>query len=311
MESTSHIVILASTFPGDLVASRTLLVAVRQRTSATVAVRRQLLPLIRDIVVDPIAYDMPWPVDVWSDAFEQTLEDLRLPAGATLLDLVGTPPTMRWIERRKGRSIGYRVCPDEQAPYERMVEWCIPPGRKDDPTHFGVRLLRALPGHEDATRWPSELFPRALYPYSPAGNTIALAPGCGRGAEDKRMPSSFWTRLAAWARAHGRPVTWFLGPDEIDMASALVETGDGVIDGDWDDVLVAHAQSCLGVTNDTCHMHIRAHQRRPTFALFRRPEVAEWGDYPGLLTCLGPPTSLSEEGALAQVLTWLDAQLDG
>ena len=89
------------------------------------------------------------------------------------------------------------------------------------------------------------------------------------------------------------------GPDEAELLPELVRDRDRVVSGPWNEVLEAHQSSLFGVTNDTVHMHIRAHSGVQTVALFLTSEVAHWGSYPGNVCCLRP---MQAAGGVAMVL---------
>lgn len=304
----SPLIVLASTSPGDLVASRSLLAALACRADVQVAIRRQLLPLVGDLPVDSLPYDLPWPVDTEADKLAVMYEGLGLRPDLTVLDLVGMPSVMQWLRAGPRPSMGYRVQPGEDVPYLRTAPWHV---RADedgagDTTHFGVRLLRIIPGFETLQHWPPGYFEAALYPGRPSlGGRLALAPGCGRAGADKRMPVEAWRPISQHARSLGQHLVWFIGPDEVELIPQLVDPADEVISGGWDEVLRAHASCDLGVTNDTCHMHLRAHLARQTLAFFRRPEVDPWGAYPYGVTCVAPPTSHNIERSVSIARHWL------
>lgn len=308
----SPLFVLAPTAPGDLVASRTLLAALAARAEVRVAVRRALLPLIEDLARGAVTYDLPWPVDPDSEEFAEVLTGFELPAHRLVLDLLGMPSVMRWLQATRHASLGYRVQADEDVPYLRSALWHLRGDGVDveDLTHFGVRLLRIIPGYDELRCWPPSLFDQARYPHQhTSSGRLALAPGCGRGGADKRMPSAFWRPLARRARSLGLLVVWFIGPDETELIGELVEPADEVISGGWDEVLASHAGCALGVTNDTCHMHLRAHLACPTLAFFRRPEVEPWGAYPSSVTCVAPPESLAVDRSIALAVEWLQRAL--
>lgn len=303
----SPLCVLVPSAPGDLVASRALLAVLAQCTEAHVLVHERLLPLIVDLGAAPGGNGQP--VRISFGAFTATPHGLG--CDRTLLDLVGLPDTLRWLRANGHPSLGFRIDEDEVLPYRRSAPWCLPATvGEEDQTHFGVRLLRIVPGFEDLRTWPAGAFEAALYRRrARTEGRLALAPGCGRGAEDKRMPVAVWRSIAQRARSLGLRPVWFIGPDEFDLQPSLVGTGDEVVSGSWDEVLDAHAGCSLGVTNDTCHMHLRAHLARPTLAFFRRAEVDPWGAYPFGVTCVPPTTSLDSERSVALAKTWIDAGL--
>ena len=301
--------VLAPTFPGDLVASRALLAALGARGSVAVAVMQSLAPILRDLPVALQPYSTTVSSDVHDAHFCHELELLGVPANACVLDLIGTPPTMAWLSARGGPSTGYCLDRTEHLPYTTVVEWAIPPANRSDRSHYGVRLLRVLPEHATATSWPDGCFERALYKHGQPAlfDRIALVPGCGRWGLEKRMPVSFWRAVAAEVRSRAWRPTWFLGPDEVDLAADLVERGDAIVSGTWDDALNEHARCAVGVSNDTSHLHVRAHLGRQTLAFFRRDDAPEWGHYPGFVTCIDARQSLDDGRAVEAAVAWLTA----
>lgn len=303
----SPLCVLAPSVPGDLAASRALLAVLGRCTEAHVLVHERLLPLIVDLGAVPDGLGRPGRISFGAfTAAPQGLERDR-----TLLDLVGLPDTLRWLHESGHPSLGHRIDEGETLPYRRCASWRLPAAAGgEDQTHFGVRLLRIVPGFEDLRTWPAGAFEAALYPRrARAEGRLALAPGCGRGAKDKRMPVDVWRSIAHRARTLGLRPVWFIGPDEFDLWPSLARPGDELVSGAWDEVLDAHAGCSLGVTNDTCHMHLRAHLARPTLAFFRRAEVDPWGAYPFGVTCVPPPTSLDSERSVALAEAWIDAGL--
>lgn len=307
-EARSHdLLILAPTFPGDLIASRTVIVAFAMRASVLVAVRQELAPILDDLPVTVRRYSMSAVAPTDNDVSSQQFELLGIPTDLPSLDLVGSPATRAWIATRSAPSTGYALDPAEEMPYTTVVNWAIPPGKGTDRTHFAVRLLRALPEYAAATSWPEGYFERALYTpvETPIPRALALAPGCGKWGLDKRMPLEFWRQVATYARARGWMPTWFLGPDETDLAAPLVETGDTLVSGGWDIALSHHARCAVGISNDTSHLHLRAHLGRTTLVFFRRGEAPEWGYYPRFVTCIESAESLADSEAIRAAIEWL------
>lgn len=310
LKNDGSVVALVQTFPGDLVASRSALRLLCDQARVMLVVRRQLVPLLKGLEGDILTYDLPWPFDPMSPTLLHGLPWSRMPDDSIIIDLIGLPSSMEMIRSLGCYSIGHAITDDEPTPYTLNVPWNL--GTQPDRTHFAIRMLRLVPGFEDAMAWPPGVFERACFPETAKGNgRIALAPGCGRAGCDKRMPVSFWGDLAHWLRNNCFAITWFLGPDEIELAPLLVHASDNHEGGDWDAVIRAHLRCGLGITHDTCHMHLRAHLAGPTFAVFRRSDMAEWGAYPKYVTCIGPSDFPDVEQAARLAKQWvLDQTFD-
>jgi hypothetical protein len=213
------------------------------------------------------------------------------------------PDSGRLCDALPGRSVGV---PDRAA-YDREVVWCLTP---DDPTHYAVRLLRYLPERPAAERFDAAEWRRCAYPHPcPVRSArLALAPGSGRARPSKRWPMAGWRRVAAWALRSGLTPVWFLGPDERELLAEAAAAGGEVVSGPWDEVIAAHAGCPVGLCNDTVHLHIRAHLRVRTLALFRDSRWEHWGAYPervaGLrVTGAGGPEVEQVLGALRTIIS--------
>ncbi len=308
---TAPVLVLLPVSPGDLIACRSLLVELKARTPIHLLLREELLPLVADLADAPICYRLPWQDDLSGGPLERALAALNLPHGAPVIDMIGMTASWKLIDSLGLSAIGWRVQPSEELPYTTEVAWSLPTATSLDTSHFSVRLLRAIPEYRSATDWPEGVFDRALYLASegPSPNRLALAPGCGRAGNEKRMPGEFWCSVAEQARYRKLIVTWYLGPDESELADVLVDTGkDEVVDGSWGEVIAAHRRDALGISNDTCHMHIRAHLQRPTLAFFRRGELQEWGGYPRHVDCVDA-RGMSVENTVEAATQWLDRKI--
>ncbi len=275
------------------------------RRRVVVHVRERLAPLLRDLSVEVHPY-IPLVTDVDDEAIASELDRLTMSPYDEVLDLIGSEPVQGWIRNRPGDSIGYVLDPND-LPYTKTCVWSLPSPSGEDRTHVAVRLLRSLEAHGAARAWPEGAFDRARFVDRSTGSTstVALAPGsCVRG-DEKRMPLRFWQGTAAWLRTRGHRVRWFLGPDEKGLVPLVVEHGDELVDGPWDEALDAHARCRFGVSNETCHMHLRAHLGRETLAFFRREDAATWGSYPKFVRCVEPPLSLDETSAMDAATQWL------
>jgi len=303
------VVALVPLYPGDLLASRTALRVLARQLPLTLVVREQLSPLVAGIGGRALTYDLPWPFDPASLAFQRRLRHVEIPEQSLVIDFIGMAASMEAIRRWGIGSIGHSISAEEPTPYTVKVPWSL--DGTPDRTHFAVRMLRLVPGYSEATEWPRGLFERARFPVTVAGyGTVALAPGCGRAGNDKRMPVPFWRELAAWLRGSGFDLIWFLGPDEMELSPLLVEEGDEQEGGDWDAVIRSHVRCGLGITHDTCHMHLRAHLAALTLAVFRRDDVAVWGAYPKYVGCIGPEDSLDAVRTVEIVKQWVRERVE-
>jgi hypothetical protein len=310
LTDAGSVVAFVPTFPGDLVASRSALRLLCDQARVMFVVRQQLVPLLDGIDGDILAYDLPWPFDPMSPTLLHGVPCSRMPDRSLVIDLIGMPASMQMIRSLGGYSIGHAITDGVPTPYTFNVPWNL--GAEPDRTHFAIRMLRLVPGLGDTMGWPRDVFERACFPEAAHGDRrIALAPGCGRDGCDKRMPVTFWRDLAYWLRSNCFAITWFLGPDEIELAPLLVHASDKHEGGDWDSAIRAHLRCGLGITHDTCHMHLRVHLAGLTFAVFRRPDMAEWGAYPKYVTCIGPCDFPDAEQAARLAKQWvLDQTFD-
>jgi hypothetical protein len=89
----------------------------------------------------------------------------------------------------------------------------------------------------------------------------------------------------------------------------MVERDDEHEAGDWSAVIQSHRRCGLGITHDTCHMHLRAHLGGETLAIFRRPDVSEWGAYPRYVTCIGPDDSVDADRTGEIARDWVRDQI--
>jgi ADP-heptose:LPS heptosyltransferase len=94
-----------------------------------------------------------------------------------------------------------------------------------------------------------------------------------------------WRELATWAITQGLSPVWFVGPDESELVEECRSLGGEVVTGDWSEVVDWHGRCTYGVTNDTVHLHIRAHSGVSTVGLFLVSSALHWGSYPGGSTC--------------------------
>ena len=199
-----------------------------------------------------------------------------------------------------GRKIGV---PDPVR-YDCDVSWHV--GERDD-THYAVRLMRYLPNRATATAFVPEEWGRCHYPMEspPSHRHLALAPGCGIENRSKRWPMESWLLIAAWAINRGMVPVWFLGPHERDLVDDARRIGGDIVAGDWGEVIAQQSRCALGVTNDTVHLHVRAHLAVHTVALFITSAIAHWGDYPHGVKCLhvGPTHSSDAVRDVIQTLS--------
>lgn len=309
MKSLDPVVVLLPAHPGDLVACRALLAELSSRTHVVALVRNELRPLVSDLLLEFRCYRLSRQPGLENPLLEALL-NLSLPKGMIAVDLIGMPASWHFIRTNELTAIGhYLESNDGLVPYVDTSPWCLRGVLRDD-SHFGVRMLRLIPEFRQLRIWPDGVFKNAMYrEIQHAGRSLGLAPGCGLAGKAKRMPPPFWSAIAQVARARDLRVVWYLGPDESDLAPMLgIQDVDRVEDGGWDSVLASHAGDEYGVTNDTCHMHIRAHMQRKTLSLFLRGEVNEWGGYPSNIVAIDA-SDRSVDSCIDLAAVWLLDQL--
>lgn len=277
---------IAPDHPGDAVCARHVVELISRLGRTALAHRQPLAGLFMGLPVDPFPYRL---------TVSETKAALAAHAGpdTTVYDLLCDVASGELCSSLPGRSVGI---PDP-ARYDDEVPWTL--GTRDD-THYAVRLTRYLKPKRTATtfverEWRRSHFPRML---APSRKLLALAPGCGKLNPAKRWPMAGWREVVKWAAIRGLSPVWFLGPDESELMEDCNSLGGEVVTGDWDDVVEWHGRCAYGVTNDTVHLHIRAHSGVSTVGLFLVSSVAHWGNYPGGGTsCLMLPTGGPSAGA--------------
>ena len=310
-DSTDLLYVLAPTAPGDLVASRPVLAALAKNKPLNVAVEKSLAPLLAGLSHSCTTYEIKESVNVHHPDFKRSLQGLDIPAEAHVLDLIGTLPTLDWLAERHGPSSGYNFDTTSKLPYDNLIEWQLQKDGAIDRSHYAVRLLRIIPEYAENTWWPNAFdLPSFGYHVAASPGQIAMIPGSGKGGTGKRMPVAFWRLLATSLREQKLTPVWFLGPDEVNLVDELVCSGDIWAGAAWPEIIRAHATCAYGFSNDTCHVHIRAHIPRSTFVFFRRDDGAEWGGYPRHVNYIEPPATLDDRQALNEARSWLCTQMN-
>jgi len=272
--NTIEYVTIAPDCPGDVVCSRYLLSIVSRQGHSAVVVPKKLSPLLMGINVEIFSYSNH-PCEVADVVRARTSPNTQI------YDLLCYEHSGALCQKLGLYCVGV---PDPVS-YDREVVWNL---TTNDPTHYAVRLLRYLPTQTRATAFQPAQWLESSYPVASVGSPprIALAPGCGRENPSKRWLAEGWARIAGWASANSIEPIWFLGPDESELIDDLVSSGGSVVSGDWTQVILAHAQCQIGLTNDTVHLHLRAHLPVLTLGLFFTSSVDHWGAYPSRVEAL-------------------------
>lgn len=255
--------------PGDLVACRTALAILTRRAHTIGIVDGRLAPLVQDLMGKVLHWRFS------KDGSSPLLDQARF-----AVDLLGSPESSQAIKTNRLLAAGHVSHEPLSDGYIISARWALP-WLTPDKSHYSVRQLRVVGDFSEASTWPADWFDAASYPRHEASEQmVALAPGSSIDGAWKRMPSEFWKQLAGRLRARSLRVAWFIGPDEWELADFLVEPSDKAVGLPWDEVLASHGRSVVGVVNDTCHLHIRAHSGVSTVALFNHDEIEEWAGYP-------------------------------
>lgn len=288
---------IAPDHPGDAVCARHVVELISRRGRTALLCREQLAGLFVGLPVESFPYRL---------TVSETKPALAAHSGpdTTTYDLLCDVTTGELCSSLPGPSVGV---PDP-ARYDYEVPWTL---SAPDDTHYVVRLTRYLNDRRaarvfDESEWRRSHFRRTR---TPSRQYLALAPGCGRANTAKRWPMAGWRELATWAAAQGMSPVWFVGPDETELLEECRSLGGEVVTGDWSEVVQWHKRCACGVTNDTVHLHIRAHCGVSTVGIFLVSSALHWGSYPnGTTYCLtlaanGPTDNVGVVlGALAQML---------
>lgn len=297
--------IIAPTSPGEAVCSRYAIAAHALDRSVAVVIKPELAPLLRGLpnctIVHRPMLGEPAQVNVYLAELRATCQS----AGARIVvDLDGKPVLASRLHCLGLKRIGTVNAPREACWYDDAIRWSYGP---QDRTHYAVRLARTAQGYEKTNvfvqgAWSESRFDLALQ----ADRRAALCPGSGQFGAGKRWAVWCWREVASFLRCSGWQVTWFLGPDESELREPLVEVSDSVCGGGtWTDVIHGHASCVLGISNDTCHLHIRAFLRRKTCVVFFRGEVMEWSSYPESVAVVDGALEGGHALALRRVKDWL------
>lgn len=266
--------IISPNCPGDLVCSRHVIDVLSRRGKTTAIVPKSLLGLLHGLSIEILSYDS-LPIE--------TLPIIRLRCSkqTNIYDLLCFSTSGDLCLSLQGHTVGV---PDPVR-YDRNILWKI--GDKDE-THYAVRLTRYLPECETAIAFDAEKWKQCHYSLAsaPSSKSLALAPGCGIENRSKRWPMESWLMVATWAIESGLTPIWFLGPHERDLTDDARQIGGEIVSGNWKDVIIKHSQCALGITNDTVHLHIRAHMPVQTIGLFITTSSDHWGNYPYGVKCL-------------------------
>lgn len=311
-DSPDLLYVLLPTAPGDLIASRSVLTALAKNKSLHLVVKKSVAPLLAGLGLASSTYEIKESINVHHPEFKSTLQGLGIPAEACVLDLIGSLPALDWLTDRNGPSTGYNFDKTIRLPYDNLVEWSLSRDGAEDRSHYAVRLLRIIPDYAGNIQWPDAFdLPSFGYHLAASPVRIAMIPGSSKGGAVKRMPISFWRLLAASLREQKLTPVWFLGPDEADLVDHLVYSDDICTAGAaWPEIIRMHATCAYGFSNDTCHVHIRAHIPRSTFVFFRRDDGPEWGSYPLNVNYIEAPATLNDRQAYNEACSWLCNQID-
>lgn len=275
--------IISPDAPGDLVCSRHVIDSLSKRGNTTVIVPKSLLGLLKGLFIEILSYEvMP----------RETLQFVksRCSTQTSIFDLLCFRSSDDLCQSLEGHTIGV---PDPNM-YDREVLWNI--GAEDE-THYVVRLTRYLPEYETATTFDIDKWKQCHFSLvsPPSSKRLALAPGCGIENCSKRWPMESWIMVASWAIDSGMWPVWFLGPDEKDLVDKAKQIGGEIVSGNWQEVIINHAQCKFGISNDTVHLHIRAHMQVRTIGLFISTSSNHWGNYPDGVKCLNVEPFHSEK----------------
>lgn len=286
---------------GDLVCSRYAIRLLLNQYEVSVMIREKFAPLLDGLPVELIHFRDR------DELASRSLDELcRDPARfSRFIDLQGDRRFLALIRHLPGTSVGYDE-PDVGIVYDEPFPWR---GPDTEGVHTAVRNARAVRGYEahrefDLDEWRRAFFTPRL---SASKRHVALCPGSGRGGSNKRFANEGWRAAAAHIRALGAVPVWFIGPDEVELIPELVLGSDEVEDGDFASVIARHSACAIGLSNDTVHLHIRAHLPLETGALFVRGEAREWGGYPENVRIISAPPSRAMPEILSELGRWIDS----
>jgi ADP-heptose:LPS heptosyltransferase len=301
--------VLCHSNPGDLVTTRPLLQLLSQEQKTVCIVKKTLYPLISDLGLTRFNYDPPNNQSTNLKNWQYFLSNVKPKSVDTVIDLLGLPALSVWAMSLPCKTIGIQFNYSEILNYTLTRKWSL---SSRDLSHVSIRYLRIIDKFKNQLIWPKKVWEQSMFKQAKGlkksnQNIIALCPGSGSGGHKKRMPSTFWKKLASILRSFEFKIIWFLGPNELNLAKTLVGLTDLVESGDWVSVIKSHSKCFLSYTNDTCHMHIRSFMGLKSFAFFRRNDFFAWGAYPNyLVEAINPPLTNDVEKSLDTSIDFLN-----